>query len=384
MARHRRPDPAPHNARDTSLRGPLGTAPPLPHLAGGQSLPARPRPGRHRPAVLEPRPLVSAPPQSSRRPSEPHPAQARRPHTRTPAPGTGATPVRHRPQPPAPSRGGCSVQSVATAPWERAVCAQTDRSPDGVSSYCEQLDQRHERGSSAVTRSAGISGSLVAAVVLLAAGGTAATALTHEPEPVAEPVARTVTAAGPTASSQPGAVRPVSTQQSSAVEVAPAAPPAPLDALTTAIEDLVAQRGRPAPPEPTPPPRLASAAPTYGTVTSSYGSRWGTTHYGLDIANVIGTPVVSTSDGEIIESGPADGFGLWIRVLQDDGTIGVYGHINETLVSAGQRVQAGEQIATVGNRGYSTGPHLHYEVWQGDGVKLDPAQWLRNRGVDLG
>lgn len=149
------------------------------------------------------------------------------------------------------------------------------------------------------------------------------------------------------------------------------------------MRDIV-QPNRGAPSEPAPPPRPKTAAPTYGTLTSSYGSRWDTTHYGLDIANVIGTPVVSTSNGEIIESGPADGFGLWIRVLQDDGTIGVYGHINETLVSSGQRVQAGEQIATVGNRGYSTGPHLHYEVWQQDGLKLDPAQWLSNRGIDIG
>lgn len=150
------------------------------------------------------------------------------------------------------------------------------------------------------------------------------------------------------------------------------------------MRDLVQPPGGLPPEPPAAPPRPRSAAPTYGTVTSSYGSRWNTTHYGLDIANTIGTPVVSTSDGEIIESGPADGFGLWIRVLQDDGTIGVYGHINETLVSVGQRVVAGEQIATVGNRGYSTGPHLHYEVWQQDGVKLDPAQWLSNRGVVLG
>ena len=70
-----------------------------------------------------------------------------------------------------------------------------------------------------------------------------------------------------------------------------------------------------------------------------------------------------------------------MRVLQDDGTIGVYGHISETLVSVWQRVLAGAQIATVGNRGYSTGPHLHYKVWQQDGPKLDPAPWLRTRGV---
>ncbi|WP_242676805.1 M23 family metallopeptidase [Rhodococcus sp. ABRD24] len=120
-----------------------------------------------------------------------------------------------------------------------------------------------------------------------------------------------------------------------------------------------------------------------GTLTSSYGARWGTTHYGLDIANDIGTPIVSVTDGTVLEAGPASGFGLWVRILQDDGTIGVFGHINEALVTAGQKIRAGEQIATVGNRGQSTGPHLHYEVWQSDGTKIDPTAWLRARGVNV-
>jgi murein DD-endopeptidase MepM/ murein hydrolase activator NlpD len=120
-----------------------------------------------------------------------------------------------------------------------------------------------------------------------------------------------------------------------------------------------------------------------GTLTSSSGPRWGTTHYGLDIANTIGTPIVSVTDGEVIEAGPAQGFGLWVRIRQDDGTIGVYGHIDQALVTAGQRVKAGELIATVGNRGQSTGPHLHYEVWQPDGAKSDPTAWLSARGVDI-
>ncbi|MFH5210132.1 M23 family metallopeptidase [Antrihabitans spumae] len=129
--------------------------------------------------------------------------------------------------------------------------------------------------------------------------------------------------------------------------------------------------------------RPKSVMPTSGTLTSAYGARWGTVHNGLDIANVIGTPVLSTSDGQVIEAGPADGFGLWVRVRQDDGTIGVYGHINEALVEAGQLVKAGQQIATMGNRGQSTGPHLHYEVWMADGTKDDPGRWLRDRGVPM-
>lgn len=129
--------------------------------------------------------------------------------------------------------------------------------------------------------------------------------------------------------------------------------------------------------------RPRTLMPVSGTLTSNFGPRWGTTHYGLDIANVIGTPIVSVTDGTVLEAGPASGFGLWVRILQDDGTIGVFGHIDQALVSAGQRVRAGEQVATVGNRGQSTGPHLHYEVWEQDGRKADPVAWLNARGVQV-
>ncbi|OLT46537.1 peptidase M23 [Gordonia sp. CNJ-863] len=240
------------------------------------------------------------------------------------------------------------------------------------------LDGEEVSGTS--TRSAaaaGLGGSLLAAVVLCAAGGTAATALADRHDLTVTPLTQ---AGVPVDVQSAAAPRSVTVGSVAEQRSRTSARASSRDELTSVMREL-AQPDRARPSEPPVPQRPRSAAPTYGTVTSSYGARWGTTHYGLDIANSIGTPVVSTSDGQIIESGPADGFGLWIRVLQDDGTIGVYGHINETLVSVGQRVLAGEQIATVGNRGYSTGPHLHYEVWQQDGPKLDPAQWLRTRGV---
>lgn len=123
--------------------------------------------------------------------------------------------------------------------------------------------------------------------------------------------------------------------------------------------------------------------PARGTLTSGFGARWGTIHNGIDIANAIGTPIYSTTDGVVVESGPASGFGMWVRVLHPDGTISVYGHINESLVSKGQEVAAGEQIATMGNRGQSTGPHLHFEIWQGGGRKVNPLNWLRSNGVDI-
>ena len=123
--------------------------------------------------------------------------------------------------------------------------------------------------------------------------------------------------------------------------------------------------------------------PASGTVTSHYGPRWGTHHNGVDIAAKIGTPVYAVTDGVVLESGPASGYGLWIRVKQDDGTTGIFGHVNESFVHKGQRVIAGQKIATVGNRGTSTGPHLHYEVWNAQGNPVNPQAWLSKRGVGL-
>jgi murein DD-endopeptidase MepM/ murein hydrolase activator NlpD len=124
------------------------------------------------------------------------------------------------------------------------------------------------------------------------------------------------------------------------------------------------------------------ALPAQGRLTSTYGARGGSIHYGIDIANSIGTPIHSAMAGEVIDSGPASGFGLWVRVQHAGGLITVYGHINESLVNVGQQVAAGEQIATIGNRGQSTGPHLHFEVHQ-DGSKIDPLPWLRGHGVNI-
>lgn len=121
--------------------------------------------------------------------------------------------------------------------------------------------------------------------------------------------------------------------------------------------------------------------PVTGRVTSNFGSRSGGTHYGLDVANRIGTPIRAAASGTVISAGPASGFGLWVRVRHDDGTITVYGHINKALVDVGQEVSAGELIAEVGNRGQSSGPHLHFEAHSAGGKKLDPGRWLDQRGV---
>ena len=123
--------------------------------------------------------------------------------------------------------------------------------------------------------------------------------------------------------------------------------------------------------------------PVAGVVSSGFGSRWGAMHNGVDFADSIGAPIHSVENGTVIDAGPASGFGQWVRVKNDDGTTAVYGHVNEILSSVGQRVNAGDVIATVGNRGNSTGPHLHLEIWDPNDVKIDPAPYLASKGVVL-
>lgn len=127
------------------------------------------------------------------------------------------------------------------------------------------------------------------------------------------------------------------------------------------------------------------ARPADGPVTSGFGARWGSFHYGIDIGAPYGAPIRAVADGTIIEAGPASGFGNWVREQLPDGTILVYGHMKYYRVRAGERVAAGERIASVGAEGQATGPHLHLEVWPrgSRAARIDPAPWLADRGVSL-
>jgi len=124
--------------------------------------------------------------------------------------------------------------------------------------------------------------------------------------------------------------------------------------------------------------------PTHGIFTSNFGYRWGVLHAGIDLANSIGTPIYAVSDGVVVDAGPTAGYGMWVKLRHADGTVTLYGHVNTTLVNVGERVMAGDQIATMGNRGNSTGPHLHFEVLQGGTERIDPVPWLAQRGLSVG
>ena len=111
-------------------------------------------------------------------------------------------------------------------------------------------------------------------------------------------------------------------------------------------------------------------------ITSYFGPRWGTTHYGIDIGGD-GHIVVAAASGKIYAVHNSCGevscgykcahygtYGNSVYIQNDNGTFAIYGHLrlNSIFVSAGQHVEAGEKIALVGSSGYSTGPHLHFEL----------------------
>jgi murein DD-endopeptidase MepM/ murein hydrolase activator NlpD len=123
--------------------------------------------------------------------------------------------------------------------------------------------------------------------------------------------------------------------------------------------------------------------PTSGRLTTCFCTRWGQMHYGLDLAAPLGTPIYSASDGVVLRAGRASGFGNAVYIQDADGNVHIYGHMRQYDVAAGDIVHAGDQIAKVGNEGFSTGPHLHYEIHRGgmDGRPTDPQEWLSERGV---
>lgn len=88
-------------------------------------------------------------------------------------------------------------------------------------------------------------------------------------------------------------------------------------------------------------------------------------HNGVDLASIIGTPVVAAASGRVIvarSGGYNGGYGSMIIISHDKGIQTVYAHLNAVYVSQGQTVSQGQAIGELGNTGKSTGPHLHFEV----------------------
>ncbi|GAB3858285.1 hypothetical protein GCM10029963_57750 [Micromonospora andamanensis] len=122
-----------------------------------------------------------------------------------------------------------------------------------------------------------------------------------------------------------------------------------------------------------------------GAITSCYGPRWGTLHAGIDFAMPAGTPVRAAFRGTVTKAGDAgDGYGISVVIDHDNGYLTHYAHLSTARVSVGEQVGTGQTIGLEGSTGDSTGPHLHFEVHQGQmWNQIDPAPFLRARGIDV-
>lgn len=117
--------------------------------------------------------------------------------------------------------------------------------------------------------------------------------------------------------------------------------------------------------------------PAKGVFTSGYGWRWGRMHRGIDIAAPIGTPIIAAADGEVITAGwNSGGYGNLVKLRHYDGSVTLYAHNSKLLVRRGQKVKQGQQIAKMGSTGFSTGPHLHFEIHTQGNKAVNPIAYL--------
>ena len=126
-----------------------------------------------------------------------------------------------------------------------------------------------------------------------------------------------------------------------------------------------------------------SIKPVDGWITSKFGYRASPFtgrkefHSGLDISNKSGTKIVATANGRVSYAAGKRFFGNLVVIDHGHGRITKYGHLKKILVKPGQEVKRGEVIATLGNTGRSTGPHVHYEI-QLNGTPVNPLKYFLN------
>jgi murein DD-endopeptidase MepM/ murein hydrolase activator NlpD len=114
--------------------------------------------------------------------------------------------------------------------------------------------------------------------------------------------------------------------------------------------------------------------PVKGTLTNFFNTD--KNHFGIDIVSNLNEPVLSVLDGTVVFAGWTLEAGYVIEVQHGSNLISIYKHNSFLLKKMGERVQGGEPVAIIGNTGeYTTGPHLHFELWQG-GKPLNPKDYI--------
>ncbi len=123
--------------------------------------------------------------------------------------------------------------------------------------------------------------------------------------------------------------------------------------------------------------------PTKGWVSRGFGMKFDPftgykqMHRGMDIASRTGTPIIATADGKVVTTSTDSGMGKYIVIDHGYGFRTRYGHLSQFKVKNGQKVKRGDVVALMGSTGYSTGPHLHYEIIR-NGKFHNPTKFILN------
>ena len=98
-------------------------------------------------------------------------------------------------------------------------------------------------------------------------------------------------------------------------------------------------------------------------------------HTGIDLGGAVGTAIYAYKSGTVTFAGWGNGYGLYMKIDHGNGTTTYYAHCSELFASAGQQVSEGQMIAKIGMTGYTTGPHLHFEI-RFNGVPVNPYPYI--------
>ncbi len=115
--------------------------------------------------------------------------------------------------------------------------------------------------------------------------------------------------------------------------------------------------------------------PIRGVLYARFGKKGKEPHDGIDLAAPAGLPVKTAAQGFVLFAGEQKGYGLIVIVEHEKGLVTLYAHNRDLRVKTGQKVRTGQVVATVGDSGRTSGPHLHFEVRQ-DGIPVDPLDFL--------
>lgn len=131
-------------------------------------------------------------------------------------------------------------------------------------------------------------------------------------------------------------------------------------------------------------PEIKSEAfiiPLEGEITSLFGERVHPVfhtvkqHNGIDINGNYGDEIKAASDGTVVEIGETEDFGKFLRIrsgIYDT----LYAHCSKIIVKEGQKVKQSEKIAEIGDTGFASGPHLHFEIWV-EGSAVNPLEFIK-------